>query len=64
MSFHKIWFYKVDKRIWAVIRGIKKSLYCVLICITKPSLFKYIENFTTKSLKFSNKYSDIIHISD
>ena len=32
--------------------------------ITKTRLFKYIENFTTKSWKFSDKKSDIFHISD
>ena len=29
----------------------------------KTHLFKYIENFTTKNLKFSDKNSDIFHIS-
>ena len=31
--------------------------------ITKTRLFKYIENFTTKNYKFSDKKSDIFHIS-
>ena len=31
--------------------------------ITKTLLFKYIENFTTKKRKFSDKNSDIFHIS-
>ena len=31
--------------------------------ITKTCLFKYIENFTTKNWKFSDKISDIFHIS-
>ena len=31
--------------------------------ITKTCLFKCIENFTTKKGKFSNKNSDIFHIS-
>ena len=31
--------------------------------ITKTRLFKYIENFTTKKLKFSDKCFDIFHIS-
>ena len=31
--------------------------------ITKTRLFKYTENFTTKKCKFSDKNSDIIHIS-
>ena len=31
--------------------------------ISKTRLIKYIENFTTKKLKFSEKNSDIFHIS-
>ena len=31
--------------------------------ITKTRLFEYIENFTTKNWKFSDKNSDIFHIS-
>ena len=31
--------------------------------ITKTSLFKYTENFTTKKWKFTNKNSDRFHIS-
>ena len=31
--------------------------------ITKTSLFKYTENFTSKVWKFSRKKSDIFHIS-
>ena len=31
--------------------------------ITKTRLFKYIENFTTKNWKFSDKNSDIFYIS-
>ena len=31
--------------------------------ITKTSLFKYTENFTTEKCKFSDKNSDIFHIS-
>ena len=31
--------------------------------ITKTRLFEYIENFTTKNSKFSDKKSDIFHIS-
>ena len=31
--------------------------------ITKTRLFKYIENFTTKNRKFSDKNSEIFHIS-
>ena len=29
----------------------------------KTRLFKYIENFTTKKWKFSDKNSDIFHVS-
>ena len=31
--------------------------------ITKTRLYKYIENFTTKEGKFSDKKTDIFHIS-
>ena len=31
--------------------------------ITKTRLFKYIENFASKNIKFSDKQSDIFHIS-
>ena len=33
------------------------------LLITKTRLFKYIENFTSKNWKFSDKNSDIFHIS-
>ena len=33
------------------------------VSITKTRLFKYIENFTTKHWKFSDKNSDNFHIS-
>ena len=32
-------------------------------CITKTRIFKYIVNFTTKNWKFSEKKSDVFHIS-
>ena len=36
----------------------------LLYCITKTRLFKYIENFTSKNIKFSDKKkSDIFNIS-
>ena len=35
----------------------------MILYITKTRLFKYIENFTTKNWNFSNKNSDIFHIS-
>ena len=34
-----------------------------IVAITKTRLFKYTENFTTKIWKFSDKNSDIYHIS-
>ena len=34
-----------------------------VLTITKTTLFKYTENFTTKNWKFSDKKSDIFHIS-
>ena len=34
-----------------------------MLHITKTRLFKYIENFTTKNWKFSDKNSDNFHIS-
>ena len=40
------------------------SLWLIFVySITKTRLFKYIENFTTKNWKFSDKNSDILHIS-
>ena len=39
-----------------------QPIYC-LISITKICLFKYIEKFSTKKGKFSEKNSDIFHIS-
>ena len=45
---------------------IKKVIFSpkhTLLVITKTCLFKYIENFTTKKGKFSDKNSDIFHIS-
>ena len=51
MSTHKICFHGEIKK--------KEKYY-----ITKTCLFKYIENFTTKKTwKFSDKKSDIFHIS-
>ena len=35
----------------------------IQVAITKTHLFKYIENFTTKKGKKSDKNSDIFHIS-
>ena len=36
---------------------------CHCLLIKKTRLFKYIENFTTKNWKFSDKNSDSFHIS-
>ena len=36
---------------------------CTMHFITKTRLLKYIENFTTKNDKVSDKNSDIFHIS-
>ena len=47
------------------ILGLPKTQYSnpyYLIIITKTCLFEYIENFTTKNWKFSDKNSDIFHI--
>ena len=38
--------------------------HLIWVHIMKTSLFKYTENFTTKKWKFSDKNSDIFHISD
>ena len=40
----------------------KEDKMC-LVDITKTRLFKYIENFTNKNCKFSDKNSDNFHIS-
>ena len=48
IGFHALWL---------------KDFYLLPLCITKTRLFKYIENFTTKNWKFSDKNSDIFHIS-
>ena len=40
-----------------------QRMYSLICCITKTRLFKYIENFTIKNWKFSDKNSDIYHIS-
>ena len=52
----KIWEHMIVTR--DKVRGIRS------VCITRTRLFKYIENFTTKKGKFSDKKkkSDIFHI--
>ena len=37
-------------------------VFSLIFSISKTRLFKYIENFTTKNCKFSDKNSDISHI--
>ena len=41
----------------------QNNLALTSLLITKTRLFKYIENFTAKNWKFSDKNSDIFHIS-
>ena len=51
---------------WDVYRLLTIAFFSILvgdILITKTRLFKYIENFTTKNWKLSDKNSDIFHIS-
>ena len=45
---------RMSRIIWIIV---------IFLYITKTRLFKYIENFTTKNWKFSDKNSDIFHIS-
>ena len=47
-------------RIWTSFADMSQK---IIVTITKTSLFKYTENFTTKKWKFSDKNSDIFHIS-
>ena len=44
--------------------GLINDLQVSLYHITNTGLFKYIENFNTKNWKFSDKNSNIFHISD
>ena len=43
--------------------NICEPIWINLKVITIARLFKYIKNFTTKTWKFSDKNSDIFHIS-
>ena len=43
---------------------VHKDIAIKMKFITKTRLFKYTENFTTKNWIFSDKNSDIFHISD
>ena len=45
------------------LRTTSSKIYRFTLYITKTRLFKYIENFTIKNLKFSDKNADIYHIS-
>ena len=55
--------------LWCVPVLCRSMSYCCVqwilssIVITKTRLFKYIEKFTIKNLKFSDKNSDVFHIS-
>ena len=42
---------------------LKVCLFLFQTFITKTHLFKYIENFSAKNCKFSDKNLDIFHIS-
>ena len=57
--------FKVDpfsEGVWCT--GKQAKWHTICLPITKTCLFKYIENFTTKNWKFSDKNSDIFfHIS-
>ena len=52
-SFHYSWFHQT----------VLCQNFSIRSNITKTRLFKYIKNFSTKNWKFSDKYSDIFHIS-
>ena len=56
---HLIWVYIVCKGLSVPILRFIGYIFC----ITKTCLFKYTENFTTKNWKFSDKNSDVFHIS-
>ena len=63
-QFRKVYYYYLLHFITYFVMSVVFS-WCkkILRHITKTSLFKYIENFTTKKWKFSDKNSDIFHIS-
>ena len=56
-------FQQIDHRIVPTCGLFYSDFRLPLSAITKARLFKYIENFTTKKGKFSDKKSDIFHIS-
>ena len=58
---HKICFFFFFKSL--VSSASFKALAQIVVNITKTRLFKHIENFTSKNGKFSDKNSDIFHIS-
>ena len=60
-----MFFLKEDTAFQEVIRVRKKNgaLQNFTMSITKTCLFKHTENFTNKKWKFSDKNSDIFHIS-
>ena len=58
--------HKMTHKGWRVVKpqlNQKKKKKKSISSITTTRLFKYIENFTTKNWKFSEKNSDIFHIS-
>ena len=62
MGTIKIW--DLHNSRWKRVLGKYFSYFSMRIyTIMKTRLFKYIENFTTKNWKFSDKNSDILHIS-
>ena len=65
-TYYHIWLYYhicSNKRIVKQFRRHQIAVH-VILAITKTCLFKYIENFTSKNWKFSDKKNpDIFHIS-
>ena len=55
--------YFVDTLFNSLTFGVLCHTRVISVCITEPRLFKYTEHFITKNWKFSDKNSDIFHIS-
>ena len=53
---NQTWFYDISSYKNSYV--FYEAVYVQGIAITKKCLFKYIENFTTKNWKFSDKNSD------
>ena len=60
---YNINLFNIQYTLTVKIQGIFFQYVYYLLVITKTLLFKYIENFTTKKGKFSDKKSNIFHIS-